>query len=51
MKKEKKIAHFFVTRNKEVIEEIKGLGLKIPYCIVYLDYKNADIPDIKYIKE
>lgn len=49
--KEKKIAHFFVTRNKEVIEEIKGLGLKIPYCIVYLDYKNADRPDIKYIKE
>lgn len=49
--KDKKIAHFFVTRNKEVVEEIKELGLKIPYVIVLLTYKNTDRPDICYIKE
>lgn len=48
--KEKMIVHYFVTRNKEVVNEIKKMNLKIPYVTVYLDYQTEEKPEIKYIK-
>lgn len=49
--KEKKIVHYFVTRNKSVVEEIKNMKLKMPYVIVYLNYKDSEKPNIQYLNK
>jgi len=52
--KDKRIVHFFVTRSKDVVIEIKELGLKIPYVIILLTYQDMDAskkPDIQYISD
>lgn len=47
--KDRRIAHYFVTRKREVVEELKDLKLTLPYIIVLLSYENPDRPEIEYI--
>lgn len=48
--KGKNIVHYFVTRNKDVAEEIQSMDIHIPYLVVWLDYKESDCPEIHYLK-
>jgi len=50
MEKEKGIVHYFVTRSKDVIYEIRNMNLQIPYAIVLLDYEGGKVPKITYCK-